>query len=216
MRFPHIFSFCLEQGIDITREPLPVTPAAHYFMGGLYTDLNGRTTIPGLFAAGEAASVGIHGANRLASNSLLECVVFGKRAAEAMLEESSPSPSRQVPGPQSLRVPNDVISARKSIREATWQHAGIVRKAVEIYKGLEVLQQIEGSWLQRADPTIEQIETANMLTVALLVLKCALKRTESRGAHYRTDFPARDDQKFGFHTWLKTDDVVIGPPKNND
>ena len=203
-RFPHIHSFCLEQGIDITRQPLPVTPAAHYFMGGLYTDLNGRTSLPGLFAAGEAASVGIHGANRLASNSLLECVVFGKRAADAMASESRrrfPASSRE---PSELRVPEDIIAARKAVRETTWQHAGIARDGAGLKKGLDALKEIEDSWVLNASPSIEQVETVNMLTVAALVMNSALARTESRGAHYRTDNAERDDRMAGVHSWIQT------------
>jgi L-aspartate oxidase len=202
-RFPHIHSFCLEQGIDITRRPLPVTPAAHYFMGGLYTDVNGRTSLPGLFAAGEAASVGIHGANRLASNSLLECVVFGKRAASAMAAEHG---RRTIDGGiprERWRVPDDVIAARKTIRDAAWRYAGIAREAVSLAAGADALTELEKSWSENPSPTIEQVETANMLLVAKLVMQSAIARQESRGAHYRKDFPLRDDLKFKAHSWVE-------------
>ena len=202
-RFPHIHAFCLEQGIDITRQPLPVTPAAHYFMGGLYTDMDGRTSLPGLFAAGEAASVGIHGANRLASNSLLECVVFGKRAAAAMASERRNGlPVSSSPG-ASFPMPDDVIDARKKIRENAWQAAGIARSGAGLRKGLDALKQIEESWNSQSSPSPEQVETVNMLTVARLVTESALARMESRGAHFRTDYPERDPRKDGVHSWVQ-------------
>ena len=212
-RFPHIYAFCLQAGLDITKQPAPVTPAAHYFMGGLYTDLLGRTSVPGLFAAGESASTGVHGANRLASNSLLECVVFGKRAATAMADEPRQLTPPQLPSRQTLACAGENASAAKAaIRETAWQRAGILRDARGLDSGIAALRGIESNWREVSDPSIEQIETANLLTVADLVLKSALAREESRGAHYRTDYPARRDQEFGFHSWVRRNrEVVIGP-----
>jgi L-aspartate oxidase len=202
-RFPNIFSYCLQQGFDITKQPVPVVPAAHYFMGGLYTDLHGRTSIPGLYAAGEAASTGIHGANRLASNSLLECVVFGRRAAAAMKEDKKPgrAPSTGVPEPAMVRVPRHSESARFVIRDAAWLGAGIIRSEAALSEGLTVLQAMEAEWEPTPSPSLEQLETSNLLIVARVILRCALKRLESRGAHYRSDYPVRNDKTFGFHTW---------------
>lgn len=213
-RFPHIVSFCLQQGFDITKQPLPVVPAAHYFMGGLYTDLYGRTSIPGLFAAGEAASTGVHGANRLASNSLLECAVFGKRAAGAMREtpilpHRASAPFRQ---PALVRVPRHSESARSVIRDAAWLGAGIIRSQMALEEGLTVLESMESEWETHPAPSLEQMETSNLLVVARMILKAALQRLESRGAHYRSDYPERRDAEFRHHSWQDRNGLTfIGP-----
>ena len=200
-RFPNIFSYCLQQGLDITKQPVPVVPAAHYFMGGLHTDLQGRTSVAGLFAAGEAASTGIHGANRLASNSLLECVVFGRRAAAAMKEDQGQATPKLIPEPAAVPVPRHSESARFVIRDAAWLGAGIIRSESALKEGLAVLQSMEAEWEATPSPSLEQLETSNLLIVARVILRCALERLESRGAHYRSDYPTRNDKKFGFHTW---------------
>jgi L-aspartate oxidase len=212
-RFPHIFSFCLQQGFDITKQPVPVVPAAHYFMGGLYTDLEGRTSVDGLYAAGEAASTGVHGANRLASNSLLECAVFGKRAAAAMREKSlDRSMSSHFPEPVVVRVPRHSESARSVIRDAAWLGAGIIRSEPALQEGLDVLESMESDWEPIHAPSLEQIETANLLIVARMILKGALQRLESRGAHYRSDYPDRLDDRFRHHSWQDCRGMVtIGP-----
>jgi L-aspartate oxidase len=201
-RFPQIHAFCLQHGFDITRQPIPVVPAAHYFMGGIYTDLSGQTSLPGLFAAGEVASTGVHGANRLASNSLLECVVFGKRAATAMIgADRAPLQTGLVPG-FSVRVPSDAQAARMKIRDTSWQHAGIVRDGAGLRTGMQILADMDGEWVNTANPSIEQMEAASLKAIAGLVLESAICRMESRGAHFRTDFPARWDTEFGFHSWI--------------
>jgi L-aspartate oxidase len=214
-RFPHIFSFCLQQGLDITRQPVPVVPAAHYFMGGLYTDLEGRTSVPGLFAAGEAASTGVHGANRLASNSLLECVVFGRRAAVAMMSAPGMKASsfqESVP----LRVPRHSESARADIRDAAWLGAGIIRNQAALQGGLSVLEAMESNWELHRSPSLEQMETSNLLLVARMILESALRRLESRGAHYRSDYPERNDEVFRRHSWQDSKGlIVIGPRPNS-
>jgi L-aspartate oxidase len=206
-RFPHITSYCLQQGFDITSQPVPVVPAAHYFMGGLYTDLGGRTSVAGLFAAGEAASTGIHGANRLASNSLLECVVFGRRAAAAMISTAKPAPSvsarfraARFPVP----VPRHSESARSTIRDAAWLGAGIIRNEAGLKEGLAVLQAMQADWVPNPSPSLDQLETANLLTVARIILTSALLRLESRGAHYRSDYPERNDAEFRLHSWTRS------------
>jgi L-aspartate oxidase len=205
-RFPFISSFCLQQGFDITRQPVPVVPAAHYFMGGLYTDLEGRTSLPGLFAAGEAASTGIHGANRLASNSLLECVVFGRRAAEAMVAAKTGSsiPVRFRVARFPIPVPRHSESARSAIRDAAWLGAGIVRSEAGLKEGLTVLQTMQVDWEPHPSPSLDQLETANLLAVARIILRSALLRLESRGAHYRADYPSRNDAEFQFHSWSRS------------
>jgi len=200
-RFPQIYAFCLQHGFDITRQPIPVVPAAHYFMGGIYTDLGGQTSLPGLFAAGEVASTGVHGANRLASNSLLECVVFGKRAAASMLAASRAKVSISEIPDFSIRVPVDASKDRMRIRETSWQYAGIVRDEIGLKRGLQTLENLYQGWQESSNPTIEQMEAASLNVIASLVLQSALCREESRGAHFRTDFPMRRDAEFGFHSW---------------
>jgi L-aspartate oxidase len=179
-KFRHVYSTCMQYGLDITRDRIPITPAAHYFMGGVRTDLHGRTNLPGLYAAGEVASTGVHGANRLASNSLLEALVFGGRAATAMREmKERPKANDQK---QSSITSAD---AAQRIREITWRHAGIVRNAAGLKTGRQLLEQIPGQ--------------SNLLTVAKMIHECALIREESRGAHYRDDFPERYTKKLHSH-----------------
>ena len=184
-RFPRIYETCLRYGVNIGLDPAPVAPAAHYAMGGVRTDLEGRTNVARLFAAGEAACTGVHGANRLASNSLLEGVVFGIRAGRAMREvtgtdKTAMSFRRPLPETrwQSCLSPHQGIVAPE-IQRIAWQNCGIVRSA----DGLrEAAVQLEA--LAPQSP-----EERNMRQVALLIARCALARQESRGAHFRTDFP---------------------------
>jgi L-aspartate oxidase len=183
-KFRHVYSTCLQYGVDITRDRIPITPAAHYFMGGVCTDLNGRSNLAGLYAAGEVASTGVHGANRLASNSLLEALVFGGRAAAAMKEGAE----ADSPGFSLTNVfsrPPDNASDR--IRDITWRHAGIVRNGRDLKTGLKLLSEIT--------------QDSNLLTVARMIHECALAREESRGAHFREDFPSRYPDKL--HSYIK-------------
>jgi L-aspartate oxidase len=180
-RFPRIYETCLRYGVNIGLDPAPVAPAAHYAMGGVRTDLEGRTNVARLFAAGEAACTGVHGANRLASNSLLEGVVFGIRAGRAMREAKGAGVS--VPGFAARSVPESVSApapgSAAEIQRIAWQNCGIVRSA----DGLrEAAVQLEA--LAPQSP-----EERNMRQVVLLIARCALARQESRGAHFRTDFP---------------------------
>jgi len=214
-RFPHIVEFCSQQGFDITQQPVPVVPAAHYFMGGLHTDLHGRTSVKGLFAAGEAASTGVHGANRLASNSLLECVVFGRRAAVAMKDTADAN--RDYRSTESaVRVPLHSESARSVIRDAAWLGAGIIRSESAVKESMTVLDTMEQQWEARSSPSLEQLETSNLLVVARVILQSALVRLESRGAHYRADYPERNDT-FRCHSWTTSHGTSIGlkplPPR---
>ncbi len=171
-RFPRIYETCLRYGVDFEKQPAPVAPAAHYAMGGVRTDLDGRTSLPRLFAAGEVASTGVHGANRLASNSLLEGVVFGARAGRAMRESAAAlrtAPARVMPegGDEALA---------EQTRRVAWEKCGIVRDGTGLREACE--------WLARGVGA-----ATNMREVALLIARCALAREESRGAHFRTDFP---------------------------
>jgi L-aspartate oxidase len=181
-RFPRIHETCLAYGVDIARETAPVHPAAHYAMGGVWSDPEGRSTVPGLYAAGEVASTGVHGANRLASNSLLEAVVFGLRAGQAMSSHVHERVSG-TPGRPQIFAP---ITTERAVRELTWEHCGIVRDGAGLKFAIHALERTE--WTT-AEPTLAVIELRNIHQVAALIAECALWREESRGAHYRTDFP---------------------------
>ncbi|MFQ5701767.1 MAG: L-aspartate oxidase [Acidobacteriota bacterium] len=201
-RFPRIYTTCLRYGVDLTRGPVPVAPAAHYLMGGVATDLWGRTSVPGLYAAGEVASTGVHGANRLASNSLLEGLVFGARAGRAIVEDrmgraSGERPRRHVDA-DARRV--GAAESTERIRETAWETLGIVRSRRTLVRGREIFDDIlrGGSrGVSAGRPSRADLEAVNMATLAALMARSALAREESRGSHYRDDFPRRDDAAFG-------------------
>jgi len=200
-RFPRIYATCLRHGIDLTREPAPVRPAAHYAMGGVHTDLEGCTSLPRLYAAGEVASTGVHGANRLASNSLLEAVVFGARAGRAMRELAGVPLGRPLP----LAEPQFPEISEAELRRLAWQHCGIVRSGEAL---AEACRRLEGVPLVGTDrPNRALFELRSMQTVALLVARCALARQESRGAHYRSDYPDRRPE-FQKHSVVRKDQDV--------
>lgn len=193
-RFPRVYTTCLQHGVDITAAPVPVHPAAHYSMGGVMTDLDGHTTLGGLYAAGEVACTGVHGANRLASNSLLEGVVFGRRAGRAMrIAEHALASVAEVPG--AVLFPE---TAESHIREIAWSDCGIVRSGDGLRRACDKLESLSLAKLSKT--TREKYELRNLHTVALLIARCALAREESRGGHFRTDFPeARPEfQKHSF------------------
>ncbi len=196
-RFPRIHATCLRYGVDITRDLVPVTPAAHYVMGGVATDLHGRTSLPGLFAAGEVAGTGVHGANRLASNSLLEGLVFGARAAEAMTEEGG-TPS-SLPESPALRPASAGAVARDAIRARAWSALGLARDAT----GLRELRAFLSLARAAAPAPVDRAsaEDRNLADVAWAMAESALFREESRGAHFRTDFPEPEARFLG-HTLL--------------
>jgi len=206
-RFPRIYSTCLQYNIDITSELIPIRPAAHYAMGGVRTDLDGKTSLPGLYAAGEVAGTGVHGANRLASNSLLEGLVFGARAGKKMRDELKAHPGKvgDVPPEAAYSngpVPVPIEAAVSEIQDLMWKHVGIVRTAFGMRQAIQRLQEIAK---QLAHPrTRREYEARNLQIAGSLVARCALAREESRGAHYRTDFPDHNDAKFGKHS------VVVG------
>lgn len=184
-RFPRIYETCLQYGIDLGRQPAPVHPAAHYAMGGVRTDLEGQTNLRNLYAAGEAACTGVHGANRLASNSLLEGVVFGARAGRAMREAWSDS-SLAIGELSRAKCPG---ISENSLRDLTWTCCGIVRTG----EGLAAaLKQLESDPESQPCNSVADYEMRNMHVVARLIAACALARRESRGAHYRSDYPQKD------------------------
>lgn len=206
-RFPRIYSTCLEYNIDITTDLIPIRPAAHYAMGGIRSDIEGRTSLPGLYAAGEAAATGVHGANRLASNSLLEGLVFGARAGRRMRQDlcSPAAHARQHRAASNGPVTTPMEEIIHQIQDLMWRDVGIVR----IASGLKrALQQLQAMMPRLAHPhTRRAFEARNLHILGLLVARSALARQESRGAHYRLDFPAHDDAKFLKHAVIKGDSI---------
>ena len=200
-RFPNIDAASRAQGFDWGDEPIPVTPAAHYYMGGVRTDAWGRTSIAGLHAVGEVACTGLHGANRLASNSLLEGAVYGRRVVEAfaMGAESDPF-DEQWAEPTSVDLAGGTVEtwSRTDLQQVMWEAAGLSRHADDLNDAAAVL----ATW-RAPDPTdAKSAEDANLLIVARAVIASALARTESRGGHYRTDFPDTDPRQ-ALHSSLR-------------
>ncbi|KPQ33644.1 MAG: L-aspartate oxidase NadB [Phormidesmis priestleyi Ana] len=226
-RFPNIIKVCKRWGIDVFNEPIPVSPAAHYWMGGITCDLSSQTTIKHLYAVGENASTGVHGANRLASNSLLECLVYGAQLKNIRLADECPS----VVGADAKKVVltdewlKNLLYWRSHLPQLIWKNAGISREQSRMEVALCQVQQWQAefdalslSQALRLKPgetvqlpesvTGDQVrlwgEVENLLAIAALILKCANFRTESRGGHYRSDYPTPDDQWLG-HTVLEGD-----------
>ncbi len=211
-RFPLIYATCQSYGVDITSDLVPVRPAAHYVMGGVRTDLEGRSSLPGLYVAGETACTGVHGANRLASNSLLEGLVFGARAGKAMLRDGKFAAKRLAAWPDSARAEKktaasqpgnaapaaETAAALHKIRGVAWKDAGIIRNGRDLKDGLAVLAGLEPA--RPEVPSRPALELRHIWQLAQLIVRCALAREESRGGHYRSDFPYRDDEKFGKHS----------------
>ena len=205
-RFPNIHRTCLERGVDITREYVPVSPAAHFIMGGIGTNTYGETSIRGLYACGEAACTGVHGANRLASNSLLEGIVFGQRivdkAEEIMYRRQVDSGEiyRQFdsgwifrPGQEGFR-PDEV---RMRLRDIMWDHVGIIRNESGLKQAYLEIDSLYNAMHRHTD-ILSYYETINMLILARIIIQACLWRKESRGGHYRSDYPERDDMR-----WIK-------------
>jgi L-aspartate oxidase len=227
-RFPNIIQVCQQWGVDVFRDMIPVTPAAHYWMGGIATDLITGTSIPNLYAVGETASTGVHGANRLASNSLLECIVFGAQLGELTPDQSVLNQELGSISPLTLSdeatKTDKMLAMQDQLKRLVWQSAGICRSAqkleraiaqVEIWQAelaaLPLSQQLRDLTPQKTVqldvPNADYLvrtwgETSNLLDIAYLILKSALFRTESRGGHYRLDYP-QPDPSWQMHTLVQ-------------
>lgn len=213
-RFPNIYKRCLAYGIDITKEPIPVVPAAHYICGGVVTDIHGRTDIQHLYAVGETACTGLHGANRLASNSLLEALVYADAAAAQTIEELKSdnfSPLSEPPHWDDMGTTDSdemimVAHNWEEIRRLMWNYVGIVRSDKRLERARRrieiILNEIqEYYWHFKVVPDL--IELRNIAVVADLIIKCALHRKESRGLHYTLQYPKRDDKRWRKDTLLR-------------
>ena len=196
-RFPGISKFLGEHGLDLRQHLIPVRPAAHYLMGGVRTDVDGRTSLSRLYAAGEVACTGVHGANRLASNSLLEGLVFGARAAEAMTSETA-APSRTVSPSREMPPLREVADLRSRLQQAMWQKAGLLRDAEGLAAAREEVRAIESE--NPVGFSRPLVELWNLQTLSRLIVRSAMARKESRGAHFRNDFPQRNDTQLQKHS----------------
>jgi L-aspartate oxidase len=207
-RFPRIYETCLKYNVDIALDMIPVRPAVHYAMGGVRTDVHGRTSLPGLYAAGEVACTGVHGANRLASNSLLEGLVYGARAARAMKAEAElgkPNASQNAPGEKLAPASDNADAIVAQIQNIMWRDVGIVRSRETLQRAISELDTLKKNL---PNGTCRRCcEASNIWQTGLLIAKSALARLESRGAHYRLDYPAHEDAKFQKHSVIGGDKI---------
>jgi L-aspartate oxidase len=202
--FPSIYEFCKSNGLDIATEMIPVAPAAHYFMGGILTGRWGETTLPGLFACGEVAANGVHGANRLASNSLLEGLVYGKRiydytatgagTALDLAEYRKSSPLPLFVNTVSLQTREKKMPTLAALQNLMWEKVGLTREAEGLRFAVAQLESWEAALNAASLNTQAERELHNLVTVGYLVAYAALMREESRGAHYRLDFPQIEEK----------------------
>ncbi len=215
-RFPGISAFLAGHKLDLSRDLIPVRPAAHYLMGGIRTDLGGRTSVGGLYAAGEAACTGVHGANRLASNSLLEGLVFGDRAARSIVADHLDAQRPDAPPPSTARLSSaeesEIDSLIGRLQSSMWANAGLLRDDTALRIGLSTQSEIaervaalaaSGKWSRTL------AEAQSLAVVGRAILTSALARTESRGAHFRNDFPRRDDACFQKHSFVSRDSRIV-------
>ncbi|MGA8213551.1 MAG: L-aspartate oxidase [Candidatus Sulfotelmatobacter sp.] len=208
-RFPRVYAICMKHNIDITEDVVPVRPAAHFAIGGVRTDLEGKTSLAGLHAAGEAAETGVHGANRLASNSLLEGLVYGARAGRTMREElkeaRTAASGHKKAASQNSPVDAGIEELISQIQDVMWKDAGIVRTPNGMQEAIRTLETLAP---RVAHPRTRRAhEAANLRLMGLMVTRSALAREESRGTHYRTDFPGHDDKKFLKHSVIKGENL---------
>ncbi len=213
-RFPKIYETCQLHDLNIAKDLLPVSPASHYIMGGVRTDLRGRTTVAGLYAAGEVACTGVHGANRLASNSLLEGLVFGARAGEAAIEDNSKFKiqnskfENRQPESGTLNLESGIATAvRKRVKRLMWERVGILRDKDSLKRALREFEQISQANLRTS--------SRNFVTLAKLIATAALWREESRGGHFRTDFSERNDEQWRIHSIQKLGANISASDKIN-
>lgn len=201
-RFPGIYAFCKDHGIDMRTNPIPVAPAAHYLMGGVRTDIHGRTTLPGLYACGEVACTGVHGANRLASNSLMETVVFGKRVVEHMeANEGGAAPRSE--DVTAVAAATGAAPGHAELQKLMWDCAGIERDGPGLAAALRTMHTWEVPDRIATRPAFERRQ---MTVLGSFMLQAALARTESRGGHFRRDFPVRDDNHWRRQqVWVRAD-----------
>jgi L-aspartate oxidase len=218
-RFPRIYSTCLNYNIDITTDLVPIRPAAHYAMGGVATDLHGATSLRALYAAGEVASTGVHGANRLASNSLLEGLVFGSRAAQALLNNHHPGTFPAPRGEAANAAPAATMCTSPSLASAEyqklmeetrallWEKVGIIRDGKHLTAAVKRLQEM--CLPPPHPPSRATLECCNILEIARLIARSALARQESRGAHYRSDHPLKNEAKPPLHSYVAKNTPVF-------
>lgn len=216
-RFPNIHATCLDYGIDMTKDPIPVVPAAHYMCGGVATDSDSRTSIANLYAAGEVAFTGLHGANRLASNSLLEAVVMADRAARAVHEnrqKPSDLPSIADWSERGTFNPEEWVILshdRSNIRRLMWDLVGIVRSDFRLRRAMSriaLIREDVEEYYRRTRLTLDLIELRNLAYTAWLIVLSARHRKESRGLHYNTDYPERDDRVWNHDTLIMNEEIL--------
>ncbi len=204
-RFPGIYDMCISFDVNPAKQPIPVHPSAHYMVGGVVTNLDGLSSIENLYAIGEVSNTGLHGANRLASNSLIEALVFGKRAGEHaghLISDESEDlipPKLTIEVPPSSRTELDTADVRSSLRSLMWRNVGIERNGPHLDEAGEIINFWSRYVLDKTFDTPAGWELQNMLEVATLIGRSANLRTETRGVHYRTDFPGLDDQHWRLH-----------------
>lgn len=219
-RFPGIAEICATFGLDITSDRIPVRPGAHYMVGGVTVDRQGRTSLPGLWAAGEVSSSGLHGANRLASNSLLEGLVYGAHAGEAASRAAAEQPTRMAALPIQQAIHShtqsfDVADVRVSLKSLMGRLAGVQRQAAGLREAADSIRSFAAYVMHHQFDTVEGWELQNMLLTASCIVDAALARSESRGVHFRRDFPGPDDENWRRHLTLQID-VEGGHPKPSD
>ncbi|MFC9389339.1 L-aspartate oxidase [Streptomyces venezuelae] len=205
-RFPTILAACRAHGIDPVTEPIPIAPAAHYASGGVRTDLHGRTTVPGLYACGEVACTGVHGANRLASNSLLEGLVFAERIVEDITAAAPRVAGPPAPHPAPVTLPLPVAGARLRVQRIMTAGAGVLRSEASLREAAEALDALHSDALaggtddtKAGEPGVDSWETTNLLCLARVLVAAARRRAETRGCHWREDHPDRDDTDWRRH-----------------